>query len=153
MNMHRRSFLAMSASLVAVATTAALWPLRALAEWVRPQAAFEAKALDAVYASLGGTPEDSDQITFMSPEIAENGAVVPVSVSSKIAGTDQIAILVEMNPNPLAALFLIPEGTEPGVSTRVKVAQTCRLQALVHADGKWYRSSRETKVTLGGCGG
>jgi sulfur-oxidizing protein SoxY len=153
MNMHRRSFLAMTASVVAVATTAALWPLRALAEWVRPQAAFEAKALDVVYASLGGTPEDSDQITFMSPEIAENGAVVPVSVSSKIAGTDQIAILVEMNPNPLAALFIIPEGTEAGVSTRVKVGQTCNLQALVRADGKWYRTSRETKVTLGGCGG
>jgi len=153
MNMHRRSFLAMTASVVAVATTAALWPLRALAEWVRPQAAFEAKALDVVYASLGGTPEDSDQITFMSPEIAENGAVVPVSVSSKIAGTDQIAILVEMNPNPLAALVIIPEGTEAGVSTRVKVGQTCNLQALVRADGKWYRTSRETKVTLGGCGG
>jgi sulfur-oxidizing protein SoxY len=153
MNLQRRSFLAMSASVLAVATTAALWPLRAFAQWVRPEASFEAKTLDSVYASLGGKPEDSSEITFMSPEIAENGAVVPVSVSSKIPGTDQIAILVEMNPNPFVALFMIPEGTEAGVQTRVKVAQTCRLQALVHANGKWYSTGRETKVTLGGCGG
>lgn len=153
MNMQRRSFLTMSASMLAVATTAALWPLRALAQWTRVDAAFEAKAMDAVFASLGGTPEPSSEITFMTPEIAENGAVVPVSVTSKIPGTDQIAILVEMNPNPLVAMFMIPEGTEPMVSTRVKVAQTCKLHAAVHAGGKWYSTSRETKVTLGGCGG
>ena len=153
MNMQRRSFLTMSASMLAVATTAALWPLRALAQWVRPDAAFEAKAMDAVFASLGGVPEASAEIIFGTPDIAENGAVVPVSVTSKIPGTDQIAILVEMNPNPLVAMFMIPEGTEPMVSTRVKVAQTCKLHALAHANGKWYSTSRETKVTLGGCGG
>ena len=153
MKMHRRSFLSMSASMLAVATTAALWPLRALAQWVRPDAAFDAKAMDAVYAGLGGTPEASADITFMVPEIAENGAVVPVSVTSKIPATDQIVILVEMNPSPLSALFMIPEGTEPMVSTRVKVAQTGKLHALVRAGGKWYSTARETKVTLGGCGG
>lgn len=153
MNLHRRSFLTMSASMLAVAATAALWPLRALAQWARPDAAFEAKAMDVAFASLGGTPEPSSEITFMTPEIAENGAVVPVSVTSKIPETDQIAILVEMNPNPLVALFMIPEGTEPMVSTRVKVAQTCKLHAAVHAGGKWYSTARETKVTLGGCGG
>lgn len=153
MNLHRRSFLTMSASMLAVATAAALWPLRALAQFARPDAAFEAKAFDAAFASLGGTPEPSSEITFMTPEIAENGAVVPVSITSKIPGTDQIAILVEVNPNPLAALFMIPEGTEPTVSTRVKVAQTGKLHAAVRAGGKWYSTSRETKVTLGGCGG
>lgn len=153
MNPQRRSFLAMGASIVALATTAALWPLRALAEWVRPDKAFEAKGLDATFAALGATPEPSTEINFMTPEIAENGAVVPVSVTSKIPGTEQIAILVEMNPNPLAALFMIPEGTEPSISTRVKVAQTCKLHAAVYAGGKWYGTARETKVTLGGCGG
>lgn len=150
MNMHRRSFLAISGSALALA---ALWPLRALAQWVRPQAAFEAKGLEATFAAMGGTPEPSSEIDFLSPEIAENGAVVPVNVTSRIAGTTEIAILVEMNPNPLAALFVFPEGTEPSVQTRVKVAQTCKLHAVVRANGKLYGTSRETKVTLGGCGG
>jgi len=149
MSLQRRSFL----TLLGLAVSAAVWPLRALAQLVRPDAAFAAKALDAVYAGLGGTPEESSEITFLTPEIAENGAVVPVNVSSKIAGTDQIAIVVELNPNPLVAVFMIPDGTEPAVQTRVKVAQTCKLHALVRANGKWYSTSRETKVTLGGCGG
>lgn len=153
MNLHRRSFLAMSGTALAMATTAALWPLRAFAQWVRPQAAFEAKGLEATFAAMGGTPEPSSEIDFLSPEIAENGAVVPVNVTSRIAGTTEIAILVEMNPNPLAALFVFPEGTEPAVQTRVKVAQTCKLHAVVRANGKLYGTSRETKVTLGGCGG
>jgi sulfur-oxidizing protein SoxY len=150
MNMHRRSFLAIGGSALALA---ALWPLRAFAQWVRPQAAFEAKGLEATFAAMGGTPEPSSEIDFQSPEIAENGAVVPVNVTSRIAGTTEIAILVEMNPNPLAALFVFPEGTEPSVQTRVKVAQTCKLHAVVRANGKLYGTSRETKVTLGGCGG
>jgi sulfur-oxidizing protein SoxY len=149
MSLPRRSFL----TLLGLAATAALWPLRAFAEWVRPEAAFGAKSLDAAFAALGGTPEASSEIDFLSPEIAENGAVVPVNVTSRIVGTDQIAILVEMNPNPLAALFNFPEGTEAAVQTRVKVAQTCKLHALVRANGKWFSTSRETKVTLGGCGG
>lgn len=153
MNMHRRSFLAMSATALAFAATAALWPARAFAQWVRPEGAFKAKDIAGTYSALGGTPEPSTDITFLSPEIAENGAVVPVSVTSKIPGTEQIAIVIELNPNPLAALFMLPAGTEPMVSTRVKVAQTSRLHALVKANGKWYSSTRETKVTLGGCGG
>lgn len=153
MNMHRRSFLSMTGTALAMAATAALLPLRALAQWVRPQAAFEAKGLEATFAAMGGTPEASPDITFMAPEIAENGAVVPVNVTSKIPGTTEISILVEMNPNPLAAIFVFPEGTEATVQTRVKVAQTCKLHAVVRANGKLYGTSRETKVTLGGCGG
>lgn len=149
MNLHRRSFLAVTAA----AVTAALWPLRAFAQWVRPQAAFEAKGLESAFAAMGGTPEPSTDISFITPEIAENGAVVPVNVASKIPGTTEIAILVEMNPNPLAALFVVAEGTEAAVQTRVKVSQTCKLHAVVRANGKLYGTSRETKVTLGGCGG
>jgi sulfur-oxidizing protein SoxY len=153
MNMHRRSFLSMTGTALAVAATAVLLPVRAFAQWVRPQAAFEAKGLEATFAAMGGTPEASGDITFMAPEIAENGAVVPVNVTSKIPGTTEISILVEMNPNPLAGIFVFPEGTEPTVQTRVKVAQTCKLHAVVRANGKLYGTSRETKVTLGGCGG
>lgn len=149
MHFPRRSFL----TVLTLGAAAALWPMRALAQWVRPDAAFAAKSLDDIYAGLGGTPQPSAEIIFLSPEIAENGAVVPVNITSKIAGTDQIAILVEMNPNPLAAVFNFPQGTETAVQTRVKVAQTCNLHALVRANGKWYSTSRETKVTLGGCGG
>lgn len=153
MNMHRRSFLTLSASVLAVAATATMWPLRAMAEWVRPKAAFEAKGMDDTFAAMGGTPEASTNIDFMTPEIAENGAVVPVTVTSKIPGTTEISILVEKNPNPLAAIFVFPEGTDPSVKTRVKVAQTCNLYAVVRANGKLYSATRETKVTLGGCGG
>lgn len=153
MSMHRRSFLTMSGSVLAVAMTSALWPLRAMAQWARSDAAFDAKGIDAAFAAFGGVPEPSTEITFTAPEIAENGAVVPVSVTSKIPGTEQIAIFVEKNPNPLAGVFIFPEGTEAAVQTRVKVGQTCKLYAVVRAKGKLYVTSRETKVTLGGCGG
>ncbi len=153
MKIHRRSFLALGATALAFAAATALWPARVFAQWTRPEGAFKAKDMAGTYAALGGTPEPSGDITFLSPEIAENGAVVPVSVTSKIPGTEQIAILVELNPNPLSALFMLPEGAEPSISTRVKVGQTSRLHALVKAKGKWYSATRETKVTLGGCGG
>ena len=79
--------------------------------------------------------------------------MVPVSVNSRVPKTEQILLLVEKNPNPMAASFHVPEGTEPFVSTRVKVSQTCNIHAVVKADGKFYSTHRETKVTLGGCGG
>jgi sulfur-oxidizing protein SoxY len=128
-------------------------PIRALAEFARPQPAFDAKKIDSLFAAMGSSPEDSDLIQLETPDIAENGAVVPVEVTSAIPGTNHIYIAIEMNPNPLAAGFAIPEGTEPYVATRVKVAQTCVVYAIVEADGKLYKAGRETKVTLGGCGG
>ena len=153
MNLNRRSFLVSGASALALLGVAAAWPVRALAKLVRPEAAFTATTVDDALAGIGGTAETSAEIVFQTPEIAENGAVVPVSVTSNIPGTDQISILVEANPNPLVAVFSIPEGTLPSVMTRVKVAQTCNLTAVVRANGKNYSVSRETKVTLGGCGG
>ena len=96
---------------------------------------------------------ESKDIQINSPDIAENGAVVPFTISSKIPKTEQVALLVEKNPNALAASFNIPAGTEPWVNTRVKMGQTSNIIALVKADGKFYYTTKEVKVTLGGCGG
>ena len=118
------------------------------------KAAFETKSLnDAVKAMGGAAATESKEITINSPDIAENGAVVPFTISSKLPKTEQVALLVEKNPNILAASFGIPEGTEPWVNTRVKMGQTSNVIALVKADGKYYYASKEVKVTLGGCGG
>lgn len=153
MNLNRRNFIQLTGAALGLAATTALWPLRALAEALRPHAAFDAKSLEATFKQLGGTPTPSTDIEFTTPDIAENGAVVPVSVTSKLPDTEAIYVLIEKNPNPLAAVFMIPKGTEPSVQVRVKVAQTCNLYAVVKAGGKLYSTSRETKVTLGGCGG
>lgn len=117
--------------------------------------AFEAKNLNDTVKALGGmTAVESKDITFVNaPDIAENGAVVPVGVQSKIPKTEMIAILVEKNPNSLAAAFTILAGTEAVVSTRVKMGQTSNVHAVVKADGKFYFATKEIKVTLGGCGG
>jgi sulfur-oxidizing protein SoxY len=141
-----------------------LYTLAAAAGWLAPVAAqaqgwnksaFEAKTMDETMKALGGgTPVQSKDIAFVStPDIAENGAVVPIGVTSNIPKTDAIAILIEKNPNMLAALFEIPAGTEPSISTRVKMGQTSNVYALVKADGKYYVAAKEIKVTLGGCGG
>ena len=125
---------------------------RAQAAWNK--AAFETRNFnDTVKAMGGASAAESKDIAIVSPDIAENGAVVPFSVASKIPKTESIALLIEKNPNTLAANFLIPEGTEAGITTRVKMGQTSNVIALVKADGKYYYASKEVKVTLGGCGG
>jgi sulfur-oxidizing protein SoxY len=143
-----------------------LLSLVAAAGWLKPgealaqgaawnTAAFETHSLDDTVKAFGGSaPAQSKDIAFVStPDIAENGAVVPVGVSSSIPKTESIAILVEKNPNMLAATFDIPAGTDPAVSTRIKMGQSSNVYALVKADGKYYVASKEIKVTLGGCGG
>ena len=138
--------------------------LLAAAGWLKPgdaqaqtwnKVAFETKSLDETVKAMGGAaPAQSKDITFFStPDIAENGAVVPIGVTSAIPKTESIAILVEKNPNMLAAIFEIPPGTDPSLSTRVKMGQSSNVYALVKADGKYYVASKEIKVTLGGCGG
>lgn len=119
------------------------------------KAAFEVKSLNEVVKAMGGTAAtESKDISFVNaPDIAENGAVVPVGATSKIPKTESISILVEKNPNALSASFMIPEGTEPTISTRVKMGQTSNIYALVKADGKYFYAVKEVKVTLGGCGG
>jgi sulfur-oxidizing protein SoxY len=143
---------------------ATLLAMLAAAGWLRPgtalaqawnQAAFETHSLGETLKALGGIePAQSKDIAFVqTPEIAENGAVVPIGVTSNIPKTESIAILIEKNPNMLAAVFDIPAGTEPAISTRVKMAQTSNIYALVKAGGKYYVATKEVKVTLGGCGG
>ena len=114
---------------------------------------FDAKTLDEALKVLGGKPADSKDVTITSPDIAENGAVVPIAVTSAVPKTEAIYILVEKNPFPLTASFAIPEGTDAYVATRVKMGESTKVYAVVKADGKLYSASKETKVTLGGCGG
>jgi len=120
-------------------------------EWNK--AAFEGKSLDDVFKILGaGSPDKSGAITLNAPDIAENGAVVPVGMTTTLKA-EQMVILVEKNPSSLAAQFFIPAGTEPFITTRIKMGQTSNIYALVKADGKWSMAVKEVKVTLGGCGG
>lgn len=149
----RRNFMKLSGAAVGMLATAALWPLRALAAATRPDAAFTTKTVDGVLKQLGGTATESTDIDFKTPDIAENGAVVPISVTSNIPNTEEIIVLVENNPDPLSSIFLIPAGTKASISTRIKVSKTSKLIAVVKAGGKLYSTSKETKVTLGGCGG
>ena len=141
-----------------------LLALLSAAGWLQPgdaaaqawnKGAFEAKSLDETMKALGGSaPAQSKDIAFVAtPDIAENGAVVPIGITSRIPNTQSIAILVEKNPNMLAAVFDIPAGTDPSLSTRIKMGQSSNVYALVKADGKYYVASKEIKVTLGGCGG
>lgn len=116
--------------------------------------AFGARSFaDAVKALGGAAPTENKGIQITAPDIAENGLVVPVGVTSNIPKTESIAIMVEKNPNLLSAVFNIPNGTDPFVSTRVKLAESTDVYALVKADGKYYFTKKEIKVTLGGCGG
>jgi sulfur-oxidizing protein SoxY len=123
------------------------------AEWNK--SAFDTHSMDETMKALGGgAPVPSKDVAFFStPDIAENGAVVPIGITSQVPNTQSIAVLVEKNPNMLAAVFDIPAGTEPSLSTRIKMGQTSNVFALVKADGKYYVASKEIKVTLGGCGG
>ena len=154
MNIKRRQTIKAGSSLtlVAAAISAGVLPTSAFADWNK--AAFEAKNMADVLKAMGGaSAEKSADIIITAPDIAENGAVVPVAVASKIAGTQSISILVEKNPSSLAAEFDILPGTEPNVGTRVKMGQSSNVHAVVKAGGKYYVATKEIKVTLGGCGG
>ena len=150
----RRQFLKSSGGLLAALTAAGfLRPgqLRA-EEWNK--AAFESKKLEDVVKALGGSaPAQSEAISIVAADIAENGAAVPIGIVAKLPDVQAIAIVIEKNPNVLAAVFDIPKGTHAEILTRVKMAETCNVYALVKAGGKFYYTSKEIKVTLGGCGG
>jgi sulfur-oxidizing protein SoxY len=118
------------------------------------KAAFDTRNFaDTVKALGGSTSAESGEVQITAPDIAENGAVVPISAESRLAKTQAIAIMIEKNPNTLSANFEIPAGTDPFVTTRVKMAETSNVYALVKADGKYFHAVKEIKVTLGGCGG
>lgn len=145
--MKRRNFLQLAAiagALSAVARSALAWPA----------AAFSAEKTDAAVAELFGAPATpSDAVKFKAPEIAENGAVVPVTVQYD-GPAKAIAVLVEQNPQPLAAAFQISPKALAHVATRIKMGESSNVVALVHtADGQLLSTVREVKVTIGGCGG
>ncbi len=155
MNVQRREFVRAGGVLGLMVAAGLLTAEEARAQQAAwNKAAFEAKTMDEAVKALGGTtPAASADITINAPDIAENGAVVPVGVVSKIPNTQGIYILVEKNPNALAAGFGIPAGTEPNVATRIKMGQTSNVHAVVRADNKFHVATKEVKVTLGGCGG
>ena len=153
MNSRRRNFIMLAGNAGALTVAGLLIPDRGwAASWNTP--AFESKAVTDALKGIGAVNLiESKDISITAPDIAENGAVVPVGVTSTIPKTESIAILIEKNPNMLAAVFTIPAGTEPSLPTRVKMGQSSNIYALVKADGKYYVASKEVKVTLGGCGG
>jgi sulfur-oxidizing protein SoxY len=128
----------------AQAADAAQWPKDAFAQKT------EAETIKTLY---GKVPEPSDKITLDAPEIAENGAVVPISVTTSLADVTSVAFIVSENPFPLAAAYRIPAGTAATIANRLKMAKTSKVIALVEAGGKIYSASKEVKVTVGGCGG
>jgi sulfur-oxidizing protein SoxY len=151
MNNGRRSILKSASALGILTALGLISESAALAAVEQP--GFDEKNFADAIKAVGGLGTDSADIKLVAPEIAENGAVVPLTVTSAIPNTQAIYIFVEKNPAPLSAMFTIPAGTEPSVVTRVKMGESSRVYALVKADGKFYSTSRETKVTLGGCGG
>lgn len=118
-----------------------------------PDAAFDAKSFPEALRALGGMPQASAQIALDVPALAENGAVVPVVVSSTLPGSQEILILVDGNPQPVAARFTLPEGTEPFVATRIKLATSGTVIAAVRTDRGLFAAARAVEVTAGGCGG
>jgi len=151
--MNRRDVLSHSLKVAAMLATAGLLPQRALAAY--NAAAFDQKGLADVVKALGGSaPAESKDVTLTGPDIAENGAVVPVACACTLPGLKRLALLVEKNPNTLAAVFDINDAIEPAFSTRVKMAQSSNVYAVaMFADGKVLYAQKDIKVTLGGCGG
>jgi sulfur-oxidizing protein SoxY len=146
------------AARVAVALAAAGWlPQVAFAQQAGAwnKAAFDAKSLADLMKALGASaPVESKDVTLTAPDIAENGAVVPLGASTTVAGVKTLLMLVEKNPNTLAASFEVTDAIEASVSTRVKMGQSSDVYAVaITADGKAFFAKKEVKVTLGGCGG
>lgn len=130
-------------------------PLAASAAESLPKGAFDAKTLDELYKALGlAKPVESKEVTLTAPDIAENGAVVPVGISSSAANVVRMLVLVEKNPSVLTAEFDVSPAIEAAFQTRVKMGQTSNVYAVaITADKKVLFAQKEVKVTLGGCGG
>ncbi|WP_322521748.1 thiosulfate oxidation carrier protein SoxY [Guyparkeria halophila] len=156
MQTKRRVFLkgSLAASAAGLAVGAGLLSPRAVlaADW--PSAAFDSESMDNGLNELFGSSDaaESGDVSVKAPDIAENGAVVPVTVESSIADSDKVAIFVSKNPTPLVASFDL-SGANPFVSTRIRMGETDDVTGVVHAGGKLYKASKEVKVTIGGCGG
>ena len=149
----RREMLARSASVAAALAGLGLLPQAAQAAW--SQAAFDAKNMADLMKALGtSNPAESKDVTITGPDIAENGAVVPVGAATTLPGVKRLLLLVEKNPSILSAMFDISDAMEPSVSTRVKMGQSSNVYAVAMMnDGRTLFAQKEIKVTLGGCGG
>ena len=149
----RREMLARSAAVAAALAAAGVLPAQAQAAWNK--AAFEAKSVDDVLKALGAAkPVESKDITLTAPDIAENGAVVPVAASTALPDVKSIVFLIEKNPTTMAGSFEFTDAVETSISTRVKMAQTSNVYAVAMlGDGRTLYAKKEVKVTLGGCGG
>jgi sulfur-oxidizing protein SoxY len=156
MNHTRRTVLkgaGATATLSALITAGVLKPTAVFAaEWNK--AAFDAKDAAGVLKGIGAaSTADSKDLVLTAPDIAENGAVVPVGVVSNIPNTTSIAIMVDKNPLPLSSYFDFANGALPDVAVRLKLGQTSIVRVIAKADGKFYSAQKEIKVTVGGCGG
>lgn len=156
MNQTRRTFLqaSMAAGSVAVAVGAGLLsPSTVLAAW--PKKAFDAKSMTDAIKEVSGSsnPVDSKEVVVEAPDIAENGAVVSVTVKSKAPKTEQISVFVPENANPLCASYVLSDDIDGFITGRIKMRKTSDVIAVVKADGKLLTAKKPVKVTLGGCGG
>jgi sulfur-oxidizing protein SoxY len=147
--MDRRIFI----RFLGIAAGLILLPLRALA--ARPKSAFDSTTKDDALTELYGTSAtvESDRIRIKAPDIAENGAIVPITVKFDIANAEFVGIIAENNPAPLAAAFELSEHSGGLVSTRIKMGKTSPVHAVIKAGDTVYRATKEVKVTIGGCGG
>jgi sulfur-oxidizing protein SoxY len=156
MNSLRRTFLKLTgaAGTLAWAVGAGLLKTGEALAAIWNKTGFESKAVADALKSLGAaSPTESKDIIITAPDIAENGAVVPVAVTSKIPHTQSISIIAEKNPFPLSSIYDLLNGGEAYVSTRIKLGETSNVRAVIKADGKFYTAAKEVKVTIGGCGG
>ena len=149
---NRRDTLKQSATVAGLLATTGLFPQYA---WAFNKAAFDAKTVaEATKAFGGGAPVESKDVTITGPDIAENGAVVPMGVSTTLAGAKHLLLMVEKNPNALVAMFNVSDTVDTNFSTRAKMGQSSDVYAVaVMNDGKAFFAKKEIKVTLGGCGG
>jgi|TARA_B110000908_G_scaffold128743_1_gene151212 sulfur-oxidizing protein SoxY len=150
--MNRRSVLKAVFTGGVVAGMGVLMPRIAMAAWSK--AAFGAESQEIAMGALYEVnPKASADVTLKAPDIAENGAVVPISVKSSLPGVTSIALFVANNPQPLASQFTIPEGTLANVSCRIRMGKTSDVTAVVTTASGSFSASKEVKVTIGGCGG
>ena len=147
--MNRRLFV----RILGVVAGLVMLPLRAFAK--RPKSAFDSTTTDDALTRLYGTSDtvETDRIRIKAPDIAENGAIVPITVRFDIPDAEYVGIVAENNPSPLAAAFALSEHSGGLVSTRIKMGETSPVHAVIKAGDTVYRASKEVKVTIGGCGG
>jgi len=129
-----------------------LTPFSLMAGWI--EGAFTTTDMKEALNLVGASDlEESDLITLKTPEIAENGAIVPVTVSTDLPNVTSISLFVEKNPTPLTSQFDITKDMLPSISLRIRMGATSQVMAVVISDGKAYKTTKEVKVTIGGCGG